>query len=41
MVRNGDADILSVEDPLVGALETKLVFPIPDTTSRVRRLGQV
>lgn len=36
MVRDWDADLVGVEDPVVGALEAKLLVPVPGGTSNVR-----
>jgi hypothetical protein len=37
LVGDGNTNILAVEDPVVGALETNLFLPVPGGTSEVRR----
>jgi hypothetical protein len=41
LVRNGDADIVSIESPFVGASQADLVDPVPGSTSEVGGLSSV
>ena len=41
LIRNGDADIFSVEDPLVGTFQAFLVVPVPDSASKISWVGSV
>ena len=41
MVRNGDADIVGIEGPFLGACQADLVGPVPGGTSEVGRLSIV
>ena len=41
LVRNGDTDFISIEDPMFGASKANLVVPIPRGTSEVGGLGVI
>jgi hypothetical protein len=41
LIRNGDANVVSIEDPLVRASEADLVEPVPSSASSVRGIGVV
>jgi len=38
LIRNRDANVVSVEDPIVGALKANLFIPVPGCTSDIRNL---
>ena len=41
LIRNGDADVVSIEDPSVRAGQANSVVPVPGGTSKIRRLNVV
>jgi hypothetical protein len=41
LVRNWNAFLVSIENPVLGAAEADLVIPVPGGTSRISRLGIV
>ena len=41
LIRNGNADFVSIEGPLLGAGKTDLIVPIPGGASRIGGLGIV
>jgi hypothetical protein len=41
LIRNRHANLVGIENPSLGAGDTDLVVPVPDTASRVSGLGVV
>ena len=41
LIRDGDADVVSIEDPSVRAGQANSVVPVPGGTSKIRRLNVV